>query len=436
MTVDPALVDRIDAIVGDELAEVMGVADESGEPFDTEDRREFTVRAVKHQLKRLRQSALTDGRRPFDATEEEELLGVVLDRIHGLGRIQPLIDNPKIRNIHINGCDNVWVEYSDGTVAREAAVADSDHQLTQLIASVGRRVGLNERQWDDANFALNLQLPGGERLHAIRGVTSRPSVTIRSHDWSINRLDHLVDLGEIDKAIAAFLEASVRARLNIVVAGATSVGKTTLLRCLLNTIPSSERLVTIEDNLEIGLDRFLTEHPDQVVMEERPPNIEKEGSVPMADLVRQALRMNPSRIIVGEVRGVEALEMLQAMSTGNEGSMCTIHAASSKGTVERLMAYTSRGGWDPDTCLRTIAMAVDLIVHVGWVGGIRRVTSIREVTGYDGSTVSTNEVFWSATDGSAVPAPGPTISDETLRRLEKSGFDSALLHREEGWWAE
>ncbi len=260
----------------------------------------------------------------------------VLDRLHGLARLQPLLDDPSIRDIHISGHKRVWLNLRDGTKVRGPEVAESDEDLIDLIATAARRVGRSERRWDNAQPELNLQLPNGDRLHALMSVSGRPTVTVRRHDFDISRLDQLVAGGVCDDLLGSFLSAAVRARANLIVAGGTGTGKTTTLRCLINEIPADERLITIEDSLEIGLERFEDLHPDYESLEAREANTEGVGAFTMAELVRSALRMDPERVIVGEVRGAEVLPMLLAMSQGNDGSMCSIHADSSKGVFGRL----------------------------------------------------------------------------------------------------
>lgn len=419
--------------VAEKLSEHLGSLD-GDHSLSLDDERALTRSLIASELQRLAEDAYRSGAAPMGAATESELGDAVFDRVHGLGRLQPYIDDPDLSNIHVNGCDNVWLVYRDGTKVRGEPVADSDRELIEIIATAARRIGRSEKRWDQVSWELHLQLPGGERLHAVMGLTGRPAITIRRHDFSIYRLKHLIDLGVIDESLAAFLAAAVQAKLNLIVAGGTNTGKTTMLRCLLNEIPPDERVVTVEDNLEIGLDRFTDLHPDQVMWERRGANIEGRGEATLADCVRATLRQNPDRVIVGEIRGVEVVDMLRAMSQGNDGSMSSIHADSTKGAIVRLGMYTAEAGLDEQTSNKWIANAVDLIIHVGWVDGVRRVTSIREVLDAEDRQIATNEVYRPTTDGRATPAPGPTIRNDTLDRLVRVGFDPSYLANPSGWW--
>jgi pilus assembly protein CpaF len=306
-----------------------------------DDRREFARRQVFAHLDELTGppgdgwSAGGGG-----AVEDEQRLAQdVLDALFGLGRLQSLIDDCDIENIDINGCDRVWVTYADGTKELAQPIADSDEELIDLVKSAASRFGLSERRFDMARPELDLRLPDGSRLSALMAVSVRPAISIRRHRYTELSLDELVDLGTVDASLASFLSVAVRARKNIVVAGAMNSGKTTLLRALAAEIPARERLVTIEQAFELGLDGDRERHPDIVALEARPANLEGEGLVSVADLVRRALRMNADRVIVGEVLGDEILPMLNAMSQGRSGSMCTIHADSSAGAFRRIASY-------------------------------------------------------------------------------------------------
>ena len=429
------VVDGVHTAVGEELTRRHAADEEAGRArLSPADERALSRKLVADELRRLAGRALADGLTPLTAGQEHAVTTLVMDRLHGLGRLQPLLNNPEVRDIHIAGHDCTWVQLRDGRKVRGPGVADSDGALVELIATAGRRLGRSERRWDHAHPELNLRLPNGDRLHALMAVTGRPTVTIRRHDFAIHRVEQLVDFGLMDVALGEFVAAAVRAKRNIIVAGGTGTGKTTTLRCLINEIPAGERLITIEDSLEIGLEHFAQLHPDFETIEAREANTEGVGAYTLADGVRAALRMDPDRVIVGEVRGGEVLPMLLAMSQGNDGSMCSIHADSSKGVFSRLAMYAAmtRERLDPSVTNLLVANAVNLIVHLGWIGGVRRVTSVREVTGVaDSGQVASNEIWSPGPHGRAEPATPPNHG--TLNLLAEHGFDPNLLHRPQDW---
>ena len=435
---DHDLVARVHVAVGEELARRAGAAERAGgRPLSREDERALSRKLIAEQLQALARDAMSRGSEPLAEQAEARIAEAVFDRLHGLAGIQPLIDDPDVRDIHISGADGVWLSFRDGTKARGPAVAASDEELIELVATAARRVGRSERRWDAAHPELNLQLPNGDRLHALMAVTGRPTITIRRHDFDLHRLDQLWALGVLDTNLLAFLRAAVRAKTNVIVAGGTGTGKTTLLRCLINEIPADERIITIEDSLEIGVEHFAALHPDFETIEAREANTEGVGEFSLADGVRAALRMDPDRVIVGEVRGAEVLPMLLAMSQGNDGSMCSIHADSSKGVFGRLAMYAAmtRERLDPDVTNLLVANAVKLIVHLGWIGGRRRITSVREVTGsVETGQVASNEVWAPAGDGRA--HGGGAASAALVELLERHGLDRAALSAGPGRWAQ
>ena len=272
-------------------------------------------------------------------TEEAELAEGIHAALYGVGRLQPLLDDPEVENIDINGYDSVFVGYANGEEKRFPPVAESDEELVELVQVLGAYSSITSRPFDTANPQLDLRLPDGSRLSAVMGVCQRPSLSIRRARIQRASLDMLVENGSMSPELAGFLSAAVAARKNIMIAGATNAGKTTLLRALANEIPPSERLITVERALELGLGEFEDLHPNVVAFEERLPNSEGQGAIQMGELVRRSLRMNPSRVIVGEVLGDEIVTMLNAMSQGNDGSLSTIHANSSLEVFNRICTY-------------------------------------------------------------------------------------------------
>ena len=290
---------RLRAEVADDLA----ASGASG--LSSDDRRELARQLVMSRLQTFGARRLAAGHTPLDPAAEQRLAHVVLDSLFGLGRLQSLIDDPQVENVDVNGCDCVWVTYADGTKAMSEPIADSDEELVEILRSAAARVGLSERRFDTAHPELDLRLPDGSRLSALMAVVSRPSVSIRRHRYVDLSLGDLVSLGAMDERLASFLTAAVRARKNIVIGGAMNSGKTTLVRALASVVPPRERIVTIEQAFELGLETMPDRHPDIAALEARPANAEGEGEVSMARLVRRALRMDADRVIVGEVMGDE-----------------------------------------------------------------------------------------------------------------------------------
>jgi len=434
------------------------------------DRREFARQRTFHHLDALAdaEAAAVDGGPAIQLSRQEEqgLAQAVLDALFGLGRLQTLVDDPDIENIDINGCDQVWASFADGSKRLMDPVADSDEELVDLIRSAAGRFGLSERRFDTARPELDLQLPGGARLSALMAVSARPAVSIRRHRFADLSLDDLCAMGAMDPGLRSLLASAVRARKNIVVAGAMNSGKTTLLRALAAEIDPRERIVTIEQAFELGLDAATGRHPDMVALEARPANIEGEGRIPVSDLVRRSLRMNADRVIVGEVLGDEVLPMLNAMSQGRSGSMCTIHAESSAGVFRRIASYAvqaperlpleatnlliagalhfvvhldSEMHDDPDLPFDGGSSDGELLHRAGSTRGeldeadrppvhfpargsrARFVSSVREVIDAEGVQVVSNEIYRPGPDRRATPAS--PLRSETIDELRRFGFE-------------
>jgi Flp pilus assembly CpaF family ATPase len=427
--------------VADELTERLRADEVADRPrLSPADQRQFGRQLINRRLERHAKEQLERGSEPLSYEDETALAQAIHDALFGLGALQRLLDDESIENIDANGHADVWVTRSDGTKERAPAIADSDAELIDTLRMTAARVGLTERRFDNGSPSLNLQLPDGSRLFAVMAVTARPSVAIRRHRFPKVFLDDLVGLGSIDLALRELLAAAVRARKNFIVCGGVDAGKTTLLRAMLNEVGPEERIVTIEDNLEIGLDRYPDLHPDVVALEAREENVEGEGAIDLATLVRWGLRMNPDRVIVGEVRGHEVIPMLNAMSQGNDGSMCTIHANSSASAFSKLAMYAVQAPerLNLEATNLMVANAINFVVYIGTdagggEGGMRRyVSSVREIVGAEGPLVMSNEIFMPGYDRRAVP--GSPLRDRTLSDLAAVGFDSSVLLRPDGWW--
>jgi Flp pilus assembly CpaF family ATPase len=421
--VDHQLVKRFRQEAGDRIAEQRRQDQAANRmAMSPEDERQFARAIIAQILEEYARSEITIGRTPPDAQAEEAYAAAVHAALFGVGRLQPLLDDPEVENIDINGCDQVFVGYSDGRELQVDAVADSDEELIELIQVLGAYSGLSSRPFDSANPQLDLRLPDGSRLSAVMDVTRRPALSIRRARLGKVFLTDLVGNYTLTPELGSFLSACVLARKNVMIAGATNAGKTTLLRALANVIPPHERLITVERALELGLDQFPELHPNVVAFEERLPNSEGLGAISMAELVRRSLRMNPSRVIVGEVLGDEIVTMLNAMSQGNDGSLSTIHANSSAEVFNRISTYAlqAQERLPVEASQMLVAGAIDFVVFVQRRndfqrgGTLRRVvTSVREVNGVDGRVLS-SEVFAEGRDGVAMPHAPIACLDELL----------------------
>ena len=321
--------------------------------------------------------------------ERVRMLEQITDEIIGLGPLEPLLRDESITEVMVNGPRQVYIERGGKLELTNVVFQNDDHVMRiidRIIAPIGRRV-------DESSPMVDARLTDGSRVNAIIPPLSLvgPVVTIRKFAATPFTVDDLVRFGTATPEMFDFLKACVEARLNVFVSGGTGSGKTTTLNVLSSFIPNDERIVTIEDAAELQLRQ---EHV--VTLESRPPNIEGRGAIPIRELVRNALRMRPDRIVVGEVRGGEALEMMQAMTTGHDGSLGTIHANSPREALQRLEILLSFGGFpgNESSMRRQIASAIDLIVQIErFPDGRRRITSVTEVTGVGDNIIATQEHF-------------------------------------------
>jgi pilus assembly protein CpaF len=376
-------------------------------------------------------TAIRDGGQRLSADDESALGAAVLDHIFGLGDLQPYLDDPRVESVFINGYDNVHVRRTGEPVLPAGTIGDSDAELESMVRRLAAREGMSERRFDESSPFVNLTLRDGSRLHAAMAVCSRPSITIRRHRLLDASLDDLVDLRMLTDGLRSLLAAAILVQCNVVIAGGPNAGKSSLLRTLASAIPSDMRVVTIEDTYELFLDRDRKRHPNCVALEGRPPNVQSEGAITLADLVYQALRMGPDVLVVGEVRGPEVVPMLDALSAGNAaGSMCTVHARSTLGTFDRLKGLLAQAPerYGAEASASLIATAVDLVVHIATTtqrdGSLHRwVDSVQEVRHAEGATIVSNELVRVDVDGHMTHlAP---LSGELKGRLIDVGYDLA-----------
>jgi len=418
------------------LAERLRADEEAGAaPLTGSDREAFAHAVLVDLVEEHTTAELTRGAALLSSQDEQRVIGEVLAEVLGLGGLEPLLADTSIENINITG-DRVFIRRADGSRYRLPPITGSDAELIALIRDLAAHAGVEERRWDRAAPLVNFHLPDRSRVFAAMAVTQRPSVSIRRHRFRHVTLAALRENGTIDHGLEALLGALVQARKNVVVAGGTAMGKTTLLLALAGKIPPSERLVSIEDVYELGLDADEQAHPDVVAMQVREANTEGAGAISAADLVRAALRMSPDRVIVGEVRGPEVIPMLNAMSQGNDGSMTTLHSSTSRGVFTRLASYAVQGPerLPIEATNLLIASAIHVVIHLAEPRGERGrrvVSSVREVVDADGPQVVTNELYRPGPDRRAMPAAPPT--GELLDDLIDVGFDPDVLSR--GWWA-
>jgi Flp pilus assembly CpaF family ATPase len=427
---------RLTDALATQLPQHLGATSVSGATLSVEARRALAADIVADALRRHTEAELTANRPLLEPDVEQRVISEALDAMFGLAGLQPLLDDLLIENINVNGCDRVFLRYADGTRATAPPIAATDQEVEELVRTLAARSSAEERRFDRGAPSVSLQLPDGSRLFAVMALTSggRPSISIRRHRYLTVTLTDLRQLGMIDHGTSEFLAALVRARKNVLITGGTAIGKTTLLRALASVIDPTERLVTIEDAFELGLDRDPALHPDVVALQAREANIEGHGAVSQAELVRWALRMSPDRVIVGEIRGPEVVPMCNAMSQGNDGSMATLHASSSRIAFTRLAAYAAQGPerLPLEATNLLVASAVHFVVHVAQsTDGKRVVSSIREVVDADDRQIVSNEVYGPGPDRRAVL--GAPLRAETLDDLVMAGLDPDRMNSARGW---
>jgi pilus assembly protein CpaF len=365
---------------------------------------------------------------PLSSEERTEAAQDLFNHLFRLGPLQPLLDDDAVEEVVVNAPARGFVVRAGGAKEEFAPGFASDEEVRSLVARIVSRAG---RRIDDASPAVDVRLPDGARLHALLPpLARRPCLTIRRHRMVAGSLDDLVGLGTATAELAAFCRRAVAGGLNLIVSGGTASGKTTTLNALGSAIPPGQRVVTIEETAELRLEELL---PDCVALEARAANVEGLGQIGIRELVRHALRMRPTRIVVGEVRGPEALDMLSAMNTGHEGSMGTIHANSARQALSKLRTYVlmAEEQLTPEVANEMIAETVDLVVHLrlDHHTGRRRVVQVAEVAGLEAGRVLTNDLFRWETDGLAETGVRPRFADrldELARAASPNGFATTV----------
>jgi len=341
------------------------------------------------QIREIANRLMSEDSAPLSLIQRQHVIRTIEDEVMGLGPLEPLLADSTISDILVNGPKSVYIERKGKLELTDVNFNDDDHLLNiidRIVSAVGRRV-------DESSPMVDARLADGSRVNAIIPplALDGPMLSIRRFAVELLGMDDLIDLGTVTEAAAEVLKAIVKARLNVLVSGGTGAGKTTMLNILSSFIPVDQRIVTIEDSAELQL-----QQPHVVRLETRPPNIEGLGAVTQRDLVRNSLRMRPERIVLGEVRGAEALDMLQAMNTGHDGSLTTVHANTPRDALGRIETMVSMGGIQiPAAGLRTqIASAINVVLQIErQEDGRRRLVSIEEINGMEGDIITMSELF-------------------------------------------
>lgn len=357
--------------------------------FNLQKEEDKRTREIEAESKRIAEAILDRETEYLTRMEKEDIIRQVLDEVFGFGPITPLLNDHTVSEVMCNGAKQIYVERKGKLELTKVVFRDNEHLQTiieRIISPLGRRI-------DESMPMVDARLPDGSRVNAIIPPLALNGcvLTIRKFSNQLLQIEDLIRLNTMNQPMAKFLEACVKGRMNIVVSGGTGAGKTSTLNIISSFIPADERIVTIEDSAELSLAQ---EHV--VSLESRPPNIDSKGEIAIRDLVRNALRMRPDRLVVGEVRGGEALDMLQAMNTGHDGSLTTGHANSPRDMIARLETMVLMSGIEfPIKAIREqIASAVDLIVQQSRLqDGSRKITHITEVIGMEGDVISLQDIF-------------------------------------------
>jgi pilus assembly protein CpaF len=385
-------------------------------------------RRVRTQIREVANRLINESSTPLSLLQRRHVVRQIEDEVMGLGPLEPLLADPSVSDILVNGAHQVYIARGGKLESTEVHFNDDAHLLNiidRIVSKVGRRI-------DESMPMVDARLQDGSRVNAIIPplAIDGPVLSIRRFGRDTLTMEDLIRFGSVSPAIVELLRAIVLSRLNVMISGGTGSGKTTLLNVMSSYIPERERIITIEDSAELQL-----RQPHVVRLETRQINVEGRGQITQRDLVRNSLRMRPDRIVVGEVRGAEALDMLQAMNTGHDGSLTTVHANSSRDALSRIETMVAMSGVQfPIAALRSqIASAIDVIVHMErHEDGCRRVTSVQEINGMESDTIVMSEIFTFSRSG--VDAKGnvigrfhPTgIVPEFFDRIRKRGLELSV----------
>jgi len=384
----------------------------------------MTQGELESQVRATLQEVLANQETPLTVADRSKIAQDIADDILGYGPLEPYLRDPEITEVMANGPFSLYIERNGKIEPVEGSFADESHlrrTIDKIVARVGRRV-------DEASPMVDARLPDGSRVNAVVPPLALDGslLTIRKFAADPFDTEDLISFGTFTPALADFLQACVEGRLNILISGGTGTGKTTLLNVVSSFIPTDERIITIEDSAELQL------HQDHVLrLESRPRNIEGRGEVTIRDLVRNSLRMRPDRIVVGEIRDAAALDMLQAMNTGHDGSLCTVHANSPRDSLARVETMVLLAGFDlPVRAIREqTSSALDLIVHLSRMkDGSRKVTQVSEVVGMEGETVTMQDLFKYQRHGEAYDREGKTTGSLMSMGLRPKFLDKLADH--------
>lgn len=424
---------RLRRVVADEIGDYMSMAAADGRALPSEmDQQQMASAILRRELDQRSVAAMRHGEQPMTPDEEDLISDQVLETAFsaapGLDRLLQRLD---VTDIHVNGCDDVRLSLISGRTEFAEPLARTDEHLIEMIQTFARRGGHMEREFTPNRPILDLQLPDGSRLAAAAWVTKRPYLTIRRHLLVDADQTELVRRSMYDRGLQSLFRSLVKAHKNVLVAGGQGVGKTTLLRALAHEFDPDDRVIVLEQEPELHLDSMPGRHNQVLVFMERLANTEGVGAISLADLGRAIKRFTPQRIIVGEVRGPEVIDMLESMTQGISGSMCTIHADSSLSVFPRLPVYARAGGrdWTTSDVLQLAALALDVIVFLGRDrAGNRVVSEVRYVQRFDNDSgqVVTDEWFTPDRDGRAVRNPTAPIPLRLLDELVDHGYDPSL----------